>query len=126
MLLYKRFIHFEMTKLTNIQAASLGLPEVSSQPAYSTSHRPYRGRGRASRSYYRGAMRGGPPRGSMTLDNRPKKLLVKGAGEDGLQAVHDWYEVNLECVVIRTPRFTVAYSLQGYWIRLKMMVMAVL
>jgi RNA-binding protein 26 len=28
----------------------------------------------------------------MKLDNRPKKLLVKGVSEDGVQAVRDWYE----------------------------------
>jgi RNA-binding protein 26 len=28
----------------------------------------------------------------MKLDNRPKKLLVKGVGEDHLQALKDWYE----------------------------------
>lgn len=28
----------------------------------------------------------------MKLDNRPKKLLVKGVGDDGIQAVRDWYE----------------------------------
>jgi RNA-binding protein 26 len=38
-------------------------------------------------------MRGGSARASMTLDNRPKKLLVKGVVEDGLQALRDWYEV---------------------------------
>ena len=38
-------------------------------------------------------MRGGPVRGSMKLDNRPKKLLVKGVHEDGSQALRDWYEV---------------------------------
>ena len=29
----------------------------------------------------------------MKLDNRPKKLLVKGASAESLQAVRDWYEV---------------------------------
>ena len=38
-------------------------------------------------------MRGGPVRGSMKLDNRPKKLLVNGVHEDGSQALRDWYEV---------------------------------
>ncbi len=38
-------------------------------------------------------MRGGPPRGSMKLDNRPKKLLVKGVNTDQVQAVKEWYEV---------------------------------
>lgn len=38
-------------------------------------------------------MRGGPPRASMKLDNRPKKLLVKGVSEENSQALRDWYEV---------------------------------
>jgi hypothetical protein len=38
-------------------------------------------------------MRGGPPRASMKLDNRPKKLLVKGASGEQVQDVRDWYEV---------------------------------
>ena len=38
-------------------------------------------------------MRGGSVRGSMKLDNRPKKLLVKGVHEDGSQALRDWFEV---------------------------------
>lgn len=29
----------------------------------------------------------------MKLDNRPKKLIIKGADADQLQAVRDWYEV---------------------------------
>lgn len=76
------------------QAASLGI-SVTPEPSYSnTFYRPYRGRGRGARGgYYRGAMRGGPPRTSMKLDNRPKKLLVKGASPESLQAVRDWYEV---------------------------------
>ncbi|KAH9944557.1 uncharacterized protein BXZ73DRAFT_97037 [Epithele typhae] len=56
------------------EAASLGIPV--SEPAAA----PY------------GVMRGGPPRTSMKLDNRPKKLLVKGAPVESLQAVRDWYE----------------------------------
>ena len=77
------------------EAASLGLPEEMSEPsAFQRSYRPYRGRGRAGRSYYRGStMRSGPPRASMKLDNRPKKLLLKGISSDSLQAVRDWYEV---------------------------------
>ncbi|EIN13581.1 hypothetical protein PUNSTDRAFT_140090 [Punctularia strigosozonata HHB-11173 SS5] len=78
------------------EAASLGISDtvdVSTPPPYgSTSYRPYRGRGRgAARGYYRAASRGGPPR-SLKLDNRPKKLLVKGVKEEGVQAVRDWYE----------------------------------
>ncbi|KAH9921931.1 uncharacterized protein BXZ73DRAFT_39181 [Epithele typhae] len=77
------------------EAASLGIPvsEPAAAPYGGTSYRPYRGRGRGARgSYYRGAIRGGPPRTSMKLDNRPKKLLVKGAPVESLQAVRDWYE----------------------------------
>ncbi|KAH9853210.1 hypothetical protein C2E23DRAFT_778151 [Lenzites betulinus] len=73
------------------EAASLGITEASEAPAYpSSTYRPYRGRARG-RSFFRGAMRGGPPR-SMKLDLRPKKLLVKGAPAESLQAVRDWYE----------------------------------
>ncbi|KAI0307595.1 hypothetical protein B0F90DRAFT_1675092 [Multifurca ochricompacta] len=43
-------------------------------------------------TFYRGAARGGPPRASMKLDNRPKKLLVKDVGSDGIQVLRDWYE----------------------------------
>lgn len=32
----------------------------------------------------------------MKLDNRPKKLLVKGVREEGVQALRDWYEVRVE------------------------------
>ncbi|KAL0575134.1 hypothetical protein V5O48_006838 [Marasmius crinis-equi] len=72
------------------EAASLGIPDSPSEPPHHTgSYRPYRGRGRG---YGRAAFRGGPPRASMKLDNRPKRLLVKGAGSDGLQAIRDWYE----------------------------------
>ncbi|KAL1952161.1 hypothetical protein VTO73DRAFT_1310 [Trametes versicolor] len=74
------------------EAASLGITEAAEPPAYQGSgYRPYRGRGRG-RGFFRGAaMRGGPPR-SMKLDLRPKKLLVKGASTESLQAVRDWYE----------------------------------
>lgn len=78
------------------QAASLGISSDGAEttPTYNTgSFRPYRGRGRGARSYYRGAMRGGPPRTSMKLDNRPKKLVVKGVKQEQLQSVRDWYEV---------------------------------
>lgn len=79
------------------EAASLGLSDAGAEPSWggSGSYRPYRGRGRgSSRSYYRGAGpgRGGPPRASMKLDNRPKKLIVKGAKQDSEQGVRDWYE----------------------------------
>ena len=62
------------------------------EPTFGGSHRPYRGRGRGMRGYHRGTTRGGA-RGSMKLDNRPKKLLVKGVSDDGIQAIRDWYGV---------------------------------
>ncbi|KAI0757205.1 hypothetical protein C8Q80DRAFT_1092235 [Daedaleopsis nitida] len=75
------------------EAASLGIPVASEAPHGGSTYRPYRGRGRGARGgFYRGAMRGGPPRASMKLDNRPKKLVVKGASAESLQAVRDWYE----------------------------------
>ncbi|KAL6304235.1 hypothetical protein BKA93DRAFT_301444 [Sparassis latifolia] len=73
------------------EAASLGLPEAAESPYPSTSYRPYRGRGRGGRGFFRGAMRGGA-RASMKLDNRPKRLLLKGASGDNVQAIRDWYE----------------------------------
>ncbi|KAF5377555.1 hypothetical protein D9615_005206 [Tricholomella constricta] len=74
------------------EAASLGIPDVATEPSYGGGYRPYRGRGRGARGY-RGAMRGGPLlRASMKLDNRPKKLLVKGVREEGTQALRDWFE----------------------------------
>ena len=85
-----------LTSRPTTQAASLGIPvaaEATATPYGSTSYRPYRGRGRGARSFYRGAMRGGPPRASMKLDNRPRKLLVQGASQEQLQNVRDWYEV---------------------------------
>ncbi|TFK76880.1 hypothetical protein BDN72DRAFT_890677 [Pluteus cervinus] len=78
------------------QAASLGISETPpTYPAYAGGFRPYRGRGRgAPRGYYRGAIRGGgPPRGSMKLDNRPKKLLVKGVTDESVQALKGWYDI---------------------------------
>ena len=81
------------------KAASLGIdPLAESAPAY-----PYRGRGRGrGRAFYRGAARGGPPRTSMKLDNRPKKLLVKDVGSDGVQAVRDWYEAGGQVDAVET------------------------
>ena len=83
------------------EAASLGISDGgsadASHPGGSGGYRGgwYRGRPpRGGRSYYRGAMRGGPPRASMKLDNRPKRLLVKGAGEEHAQAVREWYNVS--------------------------------
>ncbi|OCH96612.1 hypothetical protein OBBRIDRAFT_815871 [Obba rivulosa] len=84
------------------EAASLGLPEASDAPQVASPYRPYRGRGRGGRSFYRGAMRGGPPRTSMKLDLRPKKLLVKGVSGDAVQAVRDWYETTGQLESVET------------------------
>jgi RNA-binding protein 26 len=79
------------------EAASLGIPPTTTDTSYGAPYRGYRGRGRGSRgAFYRGAPRGGPPRASMKLDNRPRKLLVKGVREDAVQALRDWYEVRVE------------------------------
>jgi RNA-binding protein 26 len=74
------------------QAASLGITETQ-ETYYGGSYRAFRGRGRGGRGFHRGVMRGGPPRGSMKLDNRPKKLLVKGVNESKVQALRDWFGV---------------------------------
>ncbi|TBU35050.1 hypothetical protein BD311DRAFT_681408 [Dichomitus squalens] len=87
------------------EAASLGIPVTTdtSSSYGSSTYRPYRGRGRGGpRSFYRGATRGGPPRASMKLDNRPKKLLVKGASAESLQAVRDWYETTGQVESVET------------------------
>ncbi|KAG6902820.1 hypothetical protein C0995_011307 [Termitomyces sp. Mi166 len=74
------------------EAASLGISESSTEPYYNGGYRPHRGRGRGSRGY-RTSIRGGHlPRASMKLDNRSKKLLVKGVREEGVQNLRDWYE----------------------------------
>lgn len=78
------------------QAASLGLDSALPSTTTSPSHfrGGFRGRPPRGRGYFRnGPVRGGPPRGSMKLDNRPKKLLVKGVDEGHIQALRDWYEV---------------------------------
>ncbi|KDQ63859.1 hypothetical protein JAAARDRAFT_189385 [Jaapia argillacea MUCL 33604] len=86
----KEDLQVQLAKL-KAEAASLGIPETYGST--SSSYRPYRGRGRGGRGYYRGAMRGGPPpRASMKLDNRPKSILVKGVDNDGVQGVRDWFE----------------------------------
>ncbi|KAI5123583.1 hypothetical protein M0805_003401 [Coniferiporia weirii] len=82
-------------KLAKLQAeaSALGITDNSYQP-HTPSYRGYRGRGRG-RASYRGAMRGGPPRASMKLDNRTKSLLVKGVSShdpEVVQAVRSWYE----------------------------------
>ena len=81
------------------KAASLGIDPLA-EPAAAY---PYRGRGRGrGRSFFRGAARGGPPRASMKLDNRPKKLLIKDVGSDGVQAVRDWYEAGGQVDAVET------------------------
>ena len=43
----------------------------------------------------------------MKLDNRPKKLLVKGVADAGVQAVRDWFEVryqSLRVVKVNTDK----------------------
>ncbi|KAI0082217.1 hypothetical protein K474DRAFT_1634213 [Panus rudis PR-1116 ss-1] len=86
------------------EAASLGLSDIAAthDSYYGSSYRPYRGRGRGARGYYRGAMRGGPPRANLTLDNRPKKLLVKGVNSEQIQAVKDWYETTGQLESVET------------------------
>ncbi|KAH0838608.1 hypothetical protein J3R83DRAFT_6930 [Lanmaoa asiatica] len=77
------------------KAASLGIPEGGDYAYGGGLYRPYRGRGRGARgASFRGAGRGAP-RGSMKLDNRPKKLLVKGIREEAVPALREWYEWTL-------------------------------
>ncbi|EJD55496.1 hypothetical protein AURDEDRAFT_109804 [Auricularia subglabra TFB-10046 SS5] len=75
------------------EAASLGITDPSA-PAYpGSTFRGYRGRGRGgARGYYRG--RGAVPMRNMKLDNRPRKLIVKGTpGDDeALQTVRGYYD----------------------------------
>ena len=86
------------------EAASLGISATTPDTSYGAPYRGYRGRGRGTRgSFYRGSPRGGPPRASMKLDNRPKKLLVKGIREDALQALRDWYEVRSRLFFLSKP-----------------------
>ncbi|KAJ4476761.1 hypothetical protein J3R30DRAFT_3488695 [Lentinula aciculospora] len=75
------------------EAASLGISDDPHSSYLGPPYRGYRGRSRGARgSYFRGGPRGGPPRTSMSLDNRPKKLLVKGVSGGNEQALRDWYE----------------------------------
>ncbi|KAH9057000.1 hypothetical protein EDB87DRAFT_1633641 [Lactarius vividus] len=84
------------------EAASLGIdPLAESAPAYPYNSHRGRGRGRG-RAFFRGAARGGPPRAGMKLDNRPKRLLVKEVGSDGVQAVRDWYEAGGQVDAVET------------------------
>ena len=83
------------------QASRLGVPEseINAEPSASPSHfRPYRGRGFRARGFTRGGTgRGGPPRTNMTLDNRPRKLLIQGVPptDEAVQAVRNHYQVRL-------------------------------
>ena len=76
------------------QAASLGISETE-QPygPYGGYTRPWRGRGRGRGGHFRA--RGGPPRASMKLDNRPRKLLVKGVPEESVEVAENWYGVRI-------------------------------
>lgn len=81
------------------QASRLGVPEAeinaASAAPSSSPYRPYRGRGFRTRGFFRGGTRGGPPRASMKLDNRPRKLLIQGvpANDEAVQAVRNHYQV---------------------------------
>lgn len=82
-------------KLARLQeeAKALGISDTA-QP-YVPPYRGFRGRGRG-RAGYRGAMRGGPPRASMKLDNRPKALVIKDIPShdpEAVEAVRSWFEV---------------------------------
>ena len=76
------------------QAASLGISETDqSSGPYGGYTRPWRGRGRGRGGHFRA--RGGPPRASMKLDNRPRKLLVKGVPEESAEVAQNWYGVRI-------------------------------
>lgn len=82
----------------------MGISDTPSPTFGSSPYRGYRGRGRG-RGFFRGAMRGGPPRSSMKLDNRTKSLVVRGVkaqDPEYVQAVRGWYEVsnNLGILII--------------------------
>ena len=80
-----------------LQALRLGISDTTGEPVYSSgSYRPYRGRGRGTRGYFRGMGRGAMPRSSMKLDNRPKTLLIKGVPSENVQIIRDWYEVSMK------------------------------
>ncbi|KLO13941.1 hypothetical protein SCHPADRAFT_915078 [Schizopora paradoxa] len=77
------------------EASALGISDTPSPTFGSSPYRGYRGRGRG-RGFFRGAMRGGPPRSSMKLDNRTKSLVVRGVkaqDPEYVQAVRGWYEL---------------------------------
>ena len=79
------------------EASALGIADPSSPTT--TYAPPYRGayRGRGRGRGFRGVVRGGPPRGSMTLDNRPKALLLKelsARDNETEQSIRAWYSVS--------------------------------
>ncbi|KAH8835399.1 hypothetical protein DL96DRAFT_1520014 [Flagelloscypha sp. PMI_526] len=77
------------------EAASLGLPPTTGDLAHPTRGYRGRGRGRGRGGFYRGGFqRGGYVGGNFKLDNRPKKLLIKGVAPEStdLQPLRDWYE----------------------------------
>ena len=87
---------FIFTQRSIPKAASLGLDTgipSGDWPSSTTFYRgSYRGRARG-RGFFRGASWGAPPKLNMTLDNRPKKLLLKGVKNEQIQTVKDWYQV---------------------------------
>jgi RNA-binding protein 26 len=101
------------------EAASLGIAD-GAEASYGGGFRGgYRGRVRGTRGgyNYRGGpvLRGAPPRGSMKLDNRPKRLLVKGvpSGEEGVQAVKDWFSSTSQVDSIESADEGVAVAFQS-------------
>lgn len=76
------------------QAASLGMdPNAHSSSPYRGG---FRGRARGARGF-RGRGGGAMPMRSMKLDNRPKKLLVKGTtgNDEALSTVQTHYNVRI-------------------------------
>ncbi|KAB5594300.1 Zf-CCCH domain containing protein [Ceratobasidium theobromae] len=81
------------------EAASLGLnteaPQTHSAP-------PFRGYNPRGRGAWRGRGRGGPPRGSMKLDNRPRTLIVKGLPDtsEAKESARAWFTSFPECETV--------------------------
>lgn len=81
------------------EAASLGINPDAPLSAPAPSYRGgFRGRGRGRG---RGYFRGGAP-GSMKLDNRPKKLVLKGVGQDAVEHAKSWFEATGQMDTLET------------------------